>query len=130
MDCPTKWQSTKVQKYKNTHISAIFSATEIRFCMEVHMDCPTKWQSIKVQKKYKSNHNSAIFWVQTPDFAWKFIWTVQPNDKVQKVEKYKTMNIKKYKTEKYKNSKNAKNDKNPKNVKSTKSTKKLSGASY
>ena len=23
--------------------------------------------------------------IQTPDFAWKFIWTVQPNEKVQKV---------------------------------------------
>ena len=21
--------------------------------------------------------------LQTPDFAWKFVWTVQPNDKVQ-----------------------------------------------
>ena len=76
--------------------------------MAVCMDSPNK---IQKYKKYKSTHNSAIFELQTPDFAWKFIWTVQPNDKVQK----------------YKNSKNAKNDKNPKNVKSTK---KLSGASY
>ena len=45
--------------------------------------------------------------LQTPDFAWKFICTVQPNENVQKYKKYKT-------------SKNAKNDKNPKNVKSTK----------
>ena len=56
-----------------------------------------------------------FFELQTPYFAWKFIWTVQPNDTEQKYKKYK-------------NAKNDKNDKNPKkskkNVKSTKSTKK------
>ena len=36
-----------------------------------------------------------FFELQTPDFAWKFIWTVQPNEKVQK----------------YKNEKNTKNAK-------------------
>ena len=46
-----------------------------------------------------------FFELQTPHFAWKFIWTVQPNDKGQK----------------YKNKKKHKNDKNPK--KSTKITK-------
>ena len=42
--------------HKNTHNSAIFLATDSRFCMEVHMDCLTKWQSTKVQKvqKYKT----------------------------------------------------------------------------
>ena len=55
----------------------------------------TKYKSTKVQKvhKYKSTHNSAIFELQTKNFAWKLIWTVKPNDKVQK----------------YKNTKNAKN---------------------
>ena len=51
----------------------------------------------------------SFFELQTPDFAWKFIWTVQPNDKVQKVQKIKSTKIKKYKSTKIK-----KNDKNPK----------------
>ena len=53
------------------------------------------------------------FELLTSDFAWKFIWTVEPNDKVQKYEKYKVQKYKstKYKTKKYKNTKNAKNAK-------------------
>ena len=57
---------------------------------------------IQKYKKYKSTHNSAIFELQTPDFAWKFIWTVQPNDKVQnvqeaqKVQKYKRTKVQNY----------------------------------
>ena len=89
MHCPDKWESTKVQKvqskkvkkvqkykkvhkYKSTHNSAIFWATDFRFCMEVHMDCQTKWESIKVQKvlKYKNINKST------------------------KVQKYKNINLK------------------------------------
>ena len=46
----------KVHKYKSTHNSVIFRATDSRFCMEVHMHRPTKWESTKVQKaqKYKN----------------------------------------------------------------------------
>ena len=67
------------------------------------MGSPKKYKSTKVQKvqkKYKSTKiliTQPFFELQTPDFAWKLIWTVQPNDKVQKYKKYK-------------NSKNAKND--------------------
>ena len=43
-----------------------------------------------------------FFELQTPDFVWKFIWTVQRSDKVQK---YK---IQKYKNTKTKKAKNAK----------------------
>ena len=43
-----------------------------------------------------------LFELQTPDFAWKFIWTVWPNDKVKK---YKGTNVKVWNT---KNTKNAK----------------------
>ena len=59
----TKAQSTKsikkykkVYKYKSTHNSVIFWATDSRFCIEVHMHCPTKWENSKVQKvqKYKN----------------------------------------------------------------------------
>ena len=32
----------KVHKYKSTHNSVIFRATDSRFCIEVHMHCPTK----------------------------------------------------------------------------------------
>ena len=49
-------------------------------------------QNTKVQKVQKSTKvliTQPFFELQTPDFAWKFIWTVQPNDKVQKVQKFK-----------------------------------------
>ena len=59
------------------------------------MDSPNK---IQKYKKYKSTHNLAIFELQTPDFARKFIWTVQPNDKVKKYKMYKM--YKKYKSTK------------------------------
>ena len=66
------------------------------------MDSPNK---IQKYKKYKKSTKVLItqpfFELQTPDFAWKLIWTVQPNDKVQKYKKFKK--YKKYK--KYKNSK-------------------------
>ena len=38
--------------------------------------------------------------LQTPDFAWKFICTVQPNEKVQKYKKYKSTKVQKYKSTK------------------------------
>ena len=41
----------KVHKYKSTHNSVIFRATDSRFCMEVHMDSQNKVQKYK---KYKS----------------------------------------------------------------------------
>ena len=51
-------------------------------------------QNTKVQKVQKSTKvliTQPFFELQTPDFAWKFIWTVQPNDKVQKYKKYKLL---------------------------------------
>ena len=51
----------------------------------------------------KQTNKQSFFELQTPDFAWKFICTVQPNEKVQKVQKYK-------------NSKLQKNDKNVKSI--------------
>ena len=68
------------------------------------MDSPNKIQ--KYKKGTKVLITQPFLELQTPDFAWKFIWTVQPNDKVQK-----------YKIEKYKNTKKCNN---VKNVKSTK----------
>ena len=54
MDSPNKLQKyKKVHKYKSTHNSVIFRATDSRFCIEVHMHRPTKWESTKVQK-YKN----------------------------------------------------------------------------
>ena len=90
--------------------------------MEVCMDSPNKLQKYKSTKKYISTKvliTQPFFELLTSDFAWKFIWTVEPNDKVQKykIQKYKST---KYKTKKYKNTKmqkNAKNTKNPKNAK-------------
>merc|ERR1712105_484581 len=79
-----------------------------RFCMEVRMDSPNKLQ--KVQNITKVLITQPFFELQTTDFGWKFIWTVQPNDKVQTFKKYK----------KYKNSKIAKNDKNRKKSKKCK----------
>merc|ERR1711984_27058 len=101
-----------------------------RFCMEVCMDSPNK---IQITKSTKELITQPFFELQTQDFAWKFIWTVQPNDKVQKYKKYKSTKIQKYKStklQKYKSTKyktkkykNTKTKKNAKNVKSTKSTK-------
>ena len=71
--------------------------------MQIDLDRPKPFpnkKSTKVQKSKKVLITQPFFELQTPDFAWKFIWTVEPNDKVQK-----------YKTKKYKNTKNAKNAK-------------------
>ena len=46
-------------------------------------------------KKYISTKvliTQSFLELQTPDFAWKFIYTVQPNEKVQKYKKYKSTN--------------------------------------
>ena len=76
-----------------------------------------------------------FFELQTPDFAWKFVWIVQKITKVQEVSKYKSTHnsiilelqtpdfawkfiwtvqpnekVQKYKTEKYKNTKMPKNE--------------------
>merc|ERR1712030_128494 len=96
--------------------SAIFRARSPKFCMQVDLDRPQPFRTKKVQKnkKYISTKvliTEPFFELQTPDFAWKFISTVEPNDKVQKykntkVQKYKST---KYKTKKYKNTKTQKN---------------------
>merc|ERR1711984_4985 len=108
--------------------------------MEVHMDNPNKLQKYNSRKKYISTKvliTQPFFELLTSDFAWKFIWTVEPNDKVQnkKVQKYKnakkckkcknvkivkstkSTKVKKYKTNKYKNTKTQKMQKMQKNAK-------------
>ena len=55
--------------------------------MEVRMDSPNKLQKYKSTKKYISTKvliTQPFFKLLTSDFAWKFIWTVEPNDKLQK----------------------------------------------
>merc|ERR1712030_293520 len=54
-----------------------------------------------------------FFELQTSDFAWKFIWNVEPNDKVQKykTKKYKKMQKKMQKCKKHKKHKKYKNKK-------------------
>ena len=72
------------------------------------MDSPKNYKSTKSTKKYISTKvliTQSFFELQAPDFAWKFICTVQPNMKVQKVQKYKNRKVQKYKIEKYKNKK-------------------------
>ena len=81
--------------------------------MEVHIHSPNKLQKYKSTKKYINTKvliTQPFFELLTSDFAWKFIWTVKPNDKVQKYKKYKSTKIKKYKVQnkkvqKYKNTK-------------------------
>ena len=56
------------------------------------MDSPNKLLKYKSTKKYISTKvliTQPFFELLTSDFAWKFIWTVEPNDKVQKYKKYK-----------------------------------------
>ena len=58
----TKYKSTKstkeVHKYKSTHNSVIFWATDSRFCMEVRMDSPNKLQKYKSTKSTKKVQKS------------------------------------------------------------------------
>ena len=70
--------------------------------MEAHMDSPKK----KYVLSTKVLITQSFFELKTPDFAWKFIWTVQPSDKVQKYKKYKIVQ-------------KSKNEKRPKMQKNT-----------
>ena len=53
----------------------------------------TKEQKVqKSTKKYKSTKvliTQPFFEIQTSDFAWQWIWIVQPNEKVQMYKKFK-----------------------------------------
>ena len=65
--------------------------------MEVRMDSPNKLQKYKSTKKYISTKvltTQPFFELLTSDFAWKFIWTVKPNDKVQKYKNTKVQSTK------------------------------------
>ena len=70
------------------------------------MDSPNKLQkykSTKSTKKYISTKvliTQSFLELQTPDFAWKFICTVQPNEKVQKFKSTKSTKVQKYKNTK------------------------------
>ena len=70
--------------------------------MEVRMYSPNKLEKYKSTKKYKKYISTKVLIAQpffellTSGFAWKFIWTVEPNDKVQK---YKNTRIQKYKVQ-------------------------------
>ena len=97
--------------------------------MEVCIDSPNKLQKYKNTKKYKKYISTKVLITQsffellTSDFAWKFIWTVEPNDKVQKYKNTKVQSTKQTSTKTQKNAKNVKNTKKCKNVKNVKSIK-------
>merc|ERR1712030_108468 len=95
-----------------------------KFCMQVDLDCS---QPFPNKKSTKVLITQPFFELQTPDLAWKFIWTVEPNDKVKKYKNTKVQNkkVQKYKSTKYKTKKykNTKTQKNAKNIIITKSTK-------
>ena len=79
--------------------------------MKVRMDSPNKLQKYKSTKKYISTKvliTQPFFELLTSDFAWKFIITVEPNDKVQKYKNYKTTKVQNRKVQKYKNEKKCK----------------------
>ena len=104
-----------------------FQARSPKFWVEVDLDRPQPFKKLQKYKKYISTKvliTQPFFELQTPDFAWKFIWIVEPNDKVQKykstkVQKYKSTKVQKYKSTKYKTKKykNTKTQKNAKNEK-------------
>ena len=48
------------------------------------------WIVQTVLKSTKVLITQPFFELQTPDFAWKFIWSVQPNGRVQKYKNTKT----------------------------------------
>merc|ERR1711984_29229 len=95
---------------------------------------PNRLQKYKSTKKYISIKvliTQPFFELLTSDFAWKFIWTVEPNDKVQKYKKDKSTKIQKYKVKNKNAKKYKKIQENAKNVKSTKyKNKKHLSASY
>merc|ERR1712030_307253 len=71
--------------------------------------------AISEQKKYKCTQKyistkvlitQPFFELQTPDFAWKFIWTVEPNNKVQKYKNTKVQSTKQKSTKIQKRKKN------------------------
>ena len=63
--------------------------------MKVGMDCPNKLQKYKKYISKKVLITQSFLELQTPDFAWKFIYTVQPNEKVQKYKKAKNKKMRK-----------------------------------
>ena len=56
--------------------------------MEVRMDSLNKYQKYKLQKSTKVLITQPFFELQTPDFAWKFVWIFRTNYKSKKVKKY------------------------------------------
>ena len=84
------------------------------------MDSPNTLQKYKSTKKYINTKvliTQPFFELLTSDFAWKFIWTVEPNDKVQKYKKYKNTKVQNKKVQKYKNTKKCKKCKKHKKYK-------------
>merc|ERR1712030_11290 len=82
----------------------------------------------KSTKKYISTKvliTQPFFELQTPGFAWKFIWTVEPNDKVQKYKSIKQKSIKIQKRKKMQKIQKMPKCKKRKKHKKHKSTKKM-----
>ena len=65
--------------------SAVFWVTDSIFCMEVRMDCPDKlwdffWSGASVGgSQGRQGITQTCFELQTPYFAWNFVWTVTKN---------------------------------------------------
>ena len=76
-----------------------------------------KIKEIAITRPFLELQTSDLAW--TPYFAWKFVWTVQPNDKIQKYKKTK------YKSTTQKSSKCEKCNKNVKCTKRKKMKKEL-----
>jgi len=80
--------------------------------MKVHMDSRTNYKSTKKVYKYKSTHNSAIFWAIDSKFCMEVHM-----DCLTKWQSRKSTKVQNRKVKKYKNAKNANMQKNPKNGK-------------
>merc|ERR1712237_200892 len=59
----------KVHKYKSTHNSVIFRATDSRFCMEVRMDCPDKLRKINFVITYIRNY--VFTYIRKKNYVYK-----------------------------------------------------------
>ena len=76
----TKWPPN----HKIEHNSLVSWATESIFCMEVRMDSPNKfWKFFEIQNGRQKQNGCQIsklsitrsfLELQSPDFAWKFVW--------------------------------------------------------
>ena len=81
----TKYKSTKLWKYKTVKVQKYKTETYKYTKIQKSAKRCKKWKKHKKHKKTKKNTevqkngHQPLFELQTPDFAWKYVWTVSTN---------------------------------------------------